>query len=332
MKKETKMEFTCKSAGRLDAIMSEALSLPRNQVEKLIKTVGVEINGLRVCKSSHKLLGGETIVYEFAEATKKEASYAVEFDVPILYEDDALLVVNKPPFLTVHGAPSVKEATLVDWLQARGISLSTLSGEERHGIVHRIDKETSGTLVVAKTNESHGALATQLEDKSMGRYYLAIIDLPLKENMVVDLPIGRNPNHRLKMAITKDGRVAKSAFCKIATSKDGKKELIAVKLFTGRTHQIRVHLGALSRHILGDGLYGFKSQNGTIPRVMLHAYVVYLTHPSTGNTLEVCAPWLDDFGMLLEHHFKKDDYYEKIQPDAIRHCFDTAHQWLRKDT
>ncbi len=326
------MEFTCKSLGRLDATMSEALGLPRTQVEKLIKNVGVEVDGKMIYKSSHKLLGGEVIQYHFIEATNGESSYEVDFAVPIVYDDDAFLVINKPPFLTVHGAPSVKEATLVDWLHVKGISLSTLSGEERHGIVHRIDKETSGALVVAKTNEAHGALAVQLEDKSMGRYYLAMIDVPLKENMVVDLPLGRNPNNRLKMAVNKEGRAAKSAFYKIATSKDGKKELIAVKLFTGRTHQIRVHLSALSRHILGDSLYGFKSQNGTIPRVMLHAYVVYLSHPSTGNALEICAPWMDDFDAILKHHFNKEDYDEKIKPDAIRHCFDDAHQWLRKDT
>ena len=325
------MEFISKSAGRLDAIMSDALALPRNQIEKLIKTVGVEVEGILVHKSSHKLLGGECIRYHFVEAPRGESVYPVNFDVPILYEDDAFLVVNKPPFLTVHGAPSVKEATLVDWLHVKGISLSTLSGEERHGIVHRIDKETSGALVVAKTNEAHNALALQLEDKSMGRYYLAVIDVPLKENMVVDLPIGRNPNHRLKMAVIQEGRSAKSAFYKIATSKDGKKELIAIKLFTGRTHQIRVHLSALSRHILGDSLYGFKSQNGTIPRVMLHAFVLYLSHPSTHVPLEMCAPWTDDFSAIVQHHFKEEDYNEKIKPDAIRHCFDHAHQWLRKD-
>jgi len=325
------MEFTCKSSGRLDATMSEALGLPRNQVEKLIKTIGVEVDGQRVCKSSHKLLGGEVIVYHFVEASKGKNAYEVNFDVPILYEDDAFLVVNKPPFLTVHGAPSVKEATLVDWLHVKGISLSTLSGEERHGIVHRIDKETSGALVVAKSNAAHTALAAQLESKSMGRYYLAIIDLPLKENIVLELPIGRNPNHRLKMAIMKEGRGAKSAFCKLATSKDGKKELIAVKLFTGRTHQIRVHLGALSRHILGDSLYGFKSQNGTIPRVMLHAYEVYLTHPNTHMPLSVHAPLLEDFETTLAHLFSKEEYDEKIKPDCVRHCFDAVDEWVRKD-
>ncbi|MDD3344182.1 MAG: RluA family pseudouridine synthase [Sulfurospirillaceae bacterium] len=326
------MEFICQEPNRLDSAMSEALGLPRNQVEKLIKTLGVIINGHVVTKCSTKLCGGERIEYDFAQAVESQSAYAINFDVAILYEDDDLLIINKPPFLTVHPAPSVKEATLVDWLKYKGISLSTISGEERHGIVHRIDKETSGALVVAKNNEAHYALSQQLEDKSMGRYYLALIDLALKEDIVVDLPVARNPNHRLKMAVMKHGRAAKSAFCKIALSKDNKIELIAAKLFTGRTHQIRVHLNALSRHIIGDSLYGFKSQNDTIPRVMLHAYILYLKHPKTGEVLRVKAPLMDDFEAQLLKKFDKETIDEKITCDNIISRFDTVSDWVRKDT
>ena len=326
------MEFTCKESKRLDAAMSEALELPRNQVEKLIKNVGVLVDGKLTTKCSSKLVEGNVVQYEFVQADESQSSYDVDFDVPILYEDDDLLVINKPPFLTVHGAPSVKEATLVDWLKAKGINLSTISGEERHGIVHRIDKETSGALVIAKNNEAHLSLSAQLEDKSMGRYYLAIIDLPLKDNIVVELPIGRSPNNRLKMDVLKrDGRMAKSAFTKLVTSLDGKKELIAAKLFTGRTHQIRVHLAALSRHILGDSLYGFKSQNSTIPRVMLHAYILYLKHPRTGQLLQINAPLWDDFDAYLSHYFSKEEVHEKITLDSIIDGFKLNDQWLRKD-
>ncbi|NCD13161.1 MAG: RluA family pseudouridine synthase, partial [Epsilonproteobacteria bacterium] len=149
------MEFTCKELKRLDVAMSEALNLPRNQIEKLIKNVGVYVNEHLTHKCSLKLQVSDVVRYEFIQAMESSSPYDVDFDVPVLYEDDDILVVNKPPFLTVHGAPSVKEATLVDWLQKRGISLSTISGEERHGIVHRIDKETSGALVIAKNNEAH---------------------------------------------------------------------------------------------------------------------------------------------------------------------------------
>jgi len=327
------MEFTCKETKRLDVAMSEALDLPRNQVEKLIKNIGVTVDGKHVNKCSLKLVEGNVVCYEFVEAEQSASDYAIDFDVPILYEDDDLLVVNKPPFLTVHGAPSVKEATLVDWLQHKGIHLSTISGEERHGIVHRIDKETSGALVIAKNNEAHLSLSAQLEDKSMGRYYLALIDLPLKDNIVVELPIGRSVNNRLKMDVAKrDGRVAKSAFAKLLTSRDGKKELISAKLFTGRTHQIRVHLQALSRHILGDSLYGFKSQNGTIPRVMLHAYILYLKHPKTGQMLQINAPLWNDFDAYLTHHFNKEEVNEKITLDSIVSGFESHERWVHKNS
>ena len=326
------MEFICKESKRLDVVMSETLNLPRNQVEKLIKNVGVYIDDKLTHKCSVKLVEGNVVRYEFVEANESPSQYEINFDVPILYEDDDLLVINKPPFLTVHAAPSVKEATLVDWLKFKGINLSTISGEERHGIVHRIDKETSGALVIAKNNEAHVSLSTQLEDKSMGRYYLAIIDLPLKENVVVELPIGRSLKNRLKMDVVKDGRMAKSAFAKLVLSKDTKKELIAAKLFTGRTHQIRVHLQALSRHILGDSLYGFKSQNGTIPRVMLHAYILYLKHPRTGQLLQINAPLWDDFNTYLTHHFTKEEVNEKITLDSIVNGFGSHDRWVYKNT
>ncbi|WNY98329.1 RluA family pseudouridine synthase [Sulfurospirillum sp. 'SP'] len=326
------MEFICKESKRLDVVMSETLNLPRNQVEKLIKNVGVYIDDKLTHKCSVKLVEGNVVRYEFVEANESPSQYEINFDVPILYEDDDLLVINKPPFLTVHAAPSVKEATLVDWLKFKGINLSTISGEERHGIVHRIDKETSGTLVIAKNNEAHVSLSAQLEDKSMGRYYVAIIDLPLKENVVVELPIGRSLKNRLKMDVVKDGRMAKSAFAKLVLSKDTKKELIAAKLFTGRTHQIRVHLQALSRHILGDSLYGFKSQNGTIPRVMLHAYILYLKHPRTGQLLQINAPLWDDFNTYLTHHFTKEEVNEKITLDSIVNGFGSHDRWVYKNT
>ena len=312
--------------------MSETLNLPRNQVEKFIKNIGVYVDEKLTHKCSIKLVEGNVVRYEFVEAEENPSHYEVNFDVPILYEDNDLLVINKPPFLTVHAAPSVKEATLVDWLKFKGINLSTISGEERHGIVHRIDKETSGALVIAKNNEAHVSLSSQLEDKSMGRYYLAIIDLPLKDNIVVELPIGRSLKNRLKMDVIKEGRMAKSAFAKIALSKDSKKELIAAKLFTGRTHQIRVHLQALSRHIVGDSLYGFKSQNGTIPRVMLHAYILYLKHPRTGQLLQINAPLWDDFNTYLTHHFTKEEVDEKITLDSIVNGFGSHDRWVHKNT
>jgi 23S rRNA pseudouridine1911/1915/1917 synthase len=315
------MKIENSEKGRLDAILAKKLNLPRNQIEKLIKNVGIKIDGIFTTKSSTKLNGSEIIEYEFVEVSSKKQRHKIDFDVEVLYEDDYVLVINKPPFLTVHPAPSVKEATLVDWLIQKGISLSTISGEERHGIVHRIDKETSGALVVAKTNEAHLGLSKQLEDKSMGRYYLALIDVPLKEDILVQKPLGRNPINRLKMAVVEKGRDAKSAFAPLCLSKDEKIQLISAKLFTGRTHQIRVHLQSLSRHILGDSLYGFKSQNSKINRVMLHAYAIYFKHPISNRYMQVTAPLFDDFKEILEKRFHKEYINEKIDLNYITHRF-----------
>ncbi len=318
------MTFTCKERGRVDVVMSKKLSLPRNQIEQFIKQIGIEVNAKKVKKCSFKLKVDDVIEYNFVQAKQKKESYEVDFDIDILYEDEDILVINKPPFLTIHPAPSVKEATVVDWLIKQGISLSTISADERHGIVHRIDKKTSGALVIAKNNEAHLGLSSQLLDKSMGRYYLALIDTPLKKDIIIDKPIARSRKNRLKMDIVAQGRRSKSAFCKLALSKDEKKELIGAKLFTGRTHQIRVHLSSMSRHILGDVLYGFKSQNSKIiPRVMLHAYILYLQHPKTGEFMQIIAPLFEDFEDILKKQFSKDEIDEKMDSNSIIKCFST---------
>ncbi len=310
---------------RLDKLLQEHLAQPRNQVEHFIKTHGVEVDGNEVRKCGMKLKGGETIRYTLPQKVSGTAA-KIDFDIDIIYEDEDLLIVNKPPHLTIHPAPSVKEPTLVDWLKHKGVSLSTLSGEERHGIVHRIDKETSGALVVAKHNQAHRSLSEQLQNRTMGRYYLAIIDLPLKEDIVVDKPIGRNPAHRTRMAVLNSGREARSAFVKLALSKAQKYELIGAKLFTGRTHQIRVHLESLSRHIINDFTYGFKKKRDIIGRVMLHAYLIYFIHPRTGEKIIQKAPLFEDFQSMLTSHFDMKDIDEKIDPPYLVSRFDAAHR------
>jgi len=311
--------FNTDAVGRLDKILTQALGVSRNQIEKLIKDGLVSVNSKVIVKPSFKVAEGDEIAYAFKEAEKREP-VEVDFDVEVLYEDEYLLVVNKPSGLVVHPAPSVKEATLVDWLVQKGISLSTISGEERHGIVHRIDKETTGALVVAKTNEAHEKLSAQLQDKSMGRYYLALIDHPLKEDTVVDKPIGRNPKNRLKMDVVPHGKTAKTAFAKLAVSPHDT-ELIAAKLFTGRTHQIRVHLNTLGRHILGDDLYGFKSKRDKIPRVYLHAYLLYLIHPVTGEKMEFIAPLFEDMRDYLTKYFTSESIEDALDPTRLKARF-----------
>jgi len=312
-------KFKTKIPNRLDKSLTNELAVSRNQVEKLIKDGLVSVNGKTITKTSYKVAEGDEVGYTFKEAEKRVVP-PIDFDVEILYEDEYLLIVNKPSGLVVHPAPSVKEPTLVDWLIHKGISLSTISGEERHGIVHRIDKETTGALVVAKTNEAHEKLSAQLQDKSMGRYYLALIDCPLKDDTIVDKPIGRNPKNRLKMDVVPQGKVAKTAFVKLAQTMYDV-ELIAAKLFTGRTHQIRVHLATLGRHILGDDLYGFKTKRDKIPRVYLHAYLLYLIHPDTGEKMEFVAPLFHDMTGYITKYFDQETVDNKINPKTLGSLF-----------
>ncbi|RXJ60864.1 RluA family pseudouridine synthase [Candidatus Marinarcus aquaticus] len=316
--------FIVSSPNRLDKFLSLQLDETRNQIEQLIKKECVKVDGKICTKTGLKLKEEQSVDVTFPQVEKKEAQ-AIDFDVEILYEDDSILVINKPSNLIVHDAPSVSEPTLVDWLKHQNISLSTISGEERHGIVHRLDKGTSGVMVVAKTNEAHQFLSEQLQDKSMGRYYLAIIDLPLKENVIIEKPIGRNPHNRLKMGVVENGRFAKSAFNKMALSKNEKYELISAKLFTGRTHQIRVHLSSINRHILGDNLYGFKGEFNKINRVYLHAYSLYLIHPLTKREMNFTAPLENDMTTFLENNFNTEEICDKINQTYIINSFSSAH-------
>ncbi len=320
--------FTVASPERLDTFLATHLDASRSAVAGLIKKSCVSVNGTPVEKPGLKLKAGDALSVILPEAPQAPEEYLPDFEVEILYEDDDILVINKPSGVVVHPAPSYKGATLVDWLKHRGIRLSTLSGEERHGIVHRIDKETSGAMVIAKTNEAHTGLSDQLQDRSMGRYYLALIDLPLKDHIVVDAPIARNPANRLKMGIVSGGKSAKSAFAKLQLSDDEKNELIAAKLYSGRTHQIRVHLGSLNRHILGDGLYGYKGNDSKINRVFLHAYLLYLIHPRSGEPMQFIARLPEDFQGILARAYTKEDYHEKITDSAVHHAFDRVDEWV----
>lgn len=313
-------KLVCKEPKRIDIFIAQSLKMTRNQVAILIKENGVYVNGIQTKKTGFRLEEGDAVTIPKVEPIV-EKEIMVDFEIPILYEDEHILVINKPPFLTVHPAPSVKEATVVDWLRLRGHTLSTLGGNLREGIVHRIDKETSGALVIAKTNEAHEGLAKQLKDQSMGRFYLAIIDMPLKEDLLIDKPITRNIKNRLRMNVAPHGRASKSAFVKLSLSKNEDMELIGAKLFTGRTHQIRAHLKSLSRYILGDDLYGFKSQKAKIPRVMLHAYGLHFLHPVTSKTLLFCAPLYEDFRSILAQHFNKEFFDETLPLTSLMDRF-----------
>lgn len=301
---------------RVDHFLSSELNESKNQVNQAIKNGLVQINS-KVCKKNGELLKiGDIVSFAPLQTPKQEVFCEFDYNIEVLYEDEDVLVLNKPPHLVVHSAPSVKEATLVDYLKAKGYQLSNLSGEERYGIIHRLDKDTSGAIAIAKSNQAHIALSKELKEKTMGRYYLALIDLPLKDKIEVECLMGRNPNNRLKMAKLPYGRYSKTTFIPLLGTSPS---LVVAKLDTGRTHQIRVHLETLSRHILGDKMYGKK--DNTSLRLMLHAYLMYFIHPISQKKILIKAPLFEDMLGFLKQNFSLEDIDEVISQEHILECF-----------
>jgi 23S rRNA pseudouridine1911/1915/1917 synthase len=332
-----KKQFIVDEVMRLDRFLTEQLDESRNQIEQLIKKGFVQIFSTekkeKKVKTGLKLQVGDLVKIELQDGNSfKSQEFSKEIlqktdwfnQIKIIYEDEYMMILDKPSGVVVHSAPSVKEPTLVDWLKVKGISLSTISGEERHGIVHRLDRGTSGLIVIAKSNKAHESLSLQLQDKSMGRYYLAFIDIPLKENITVEKSISRNRANRLKMGIVEGGKYAKTNFLKLVTSDNEKYELIAAKLFTGRTHQIRVHLESIHRHILGDSLYGFKGNLDKFSRVYLHAFGLYLNHPISGEKLHFYTDFPEDLKSFYLNNFTKEIYDKKIDLHFIIDSFNNS--------
>ena len=315
--------YICENTERLDTFLAAEIGQTRSQIAQLIKQECVYIDEKKVTRPGVKLKVQQTVKVEFPEA-KKAPALDVDFDVEILYEDDDILVINKPSGVTVHPAPSVKEATLVDWLKHKGIRLSTISGEERHGIVHRLDKGTSGAMVIAKNNEAHEFLSQQLQDKSMGRYYIAALNPPLKDNLTtIEANIGRSQHNRLKMACVETGKYAKTQFSSLLLSTDENTQLVACKLFTGRTHQIRVHLESINRHIIGDHIYALAPKQEKSERILLHAYIIYFIHPTTKEKLYFVAQLDEDMKDYINKKFNSEQIDEVMETDYIFNSFNT---------
>lgn len=319
-----KQTYICENAERLDRFLSTTIGDTRSQIAQLIKQGCVRVDGKITARPGVKLKSSQKVEVLFPQAKEAEA-LDVDFEVEILYEDDDVLVINKPSGVTVHPALSVKEATLVDWLKHKGIRLSTISGEERHGIVHRLDKGTSGTMVVAKNNRAHEFLSLQLQDKSMGRYYIAVITPPLKDDITeVESNIGRSANNRLKMACgLEHGKYAKTLFKQLALSANQREQLIACKLFTGRTHQIRVHLESMNRHILGDHIYALSPKTAKSERILLHAYIIYFIHPTTKEKLLFSAKMDEIMQTNIDNKFEKEILNEVMDTRYIMRSFST---------
>lgn len=293
MTTETILLIAETEASRIDAYLAANTDLTRSKIQKLIKDGAVALNG-KACKASSAVCAGDSIRILVPETDGDLLPEPENITLDVVYEDDNLAVINKPKGMVVHPAPGNPSGTLVNALLYRFQTLSGAGGEIRPGIVHRIDRMTSGLLVVAKNDFAHEALARQFAEHTAHREYLCLVHGNLKEDSgTVDAPIGRHKTDRKRMAVTEDGRRAVTHWHVL--ERFGTETLLDVRLETGRTHQIRVHMAYIKHPILGDEVYGSPAPKLGLNGQALHGYRLTFSHPRTGETMSFTAPLPDDF-------------------------------------
>jgi 23S rRNA pseudouridine1911/1915/1917 synthase len=286
---------------RLDVVIARTLDLPRAQVTGRIDAGEVTVDGA-VVRRSHRVRPGERVALEAVEASPGPPPPPLP---PIRFRDEHLVVVAKPPGLVVHPGAGHPSGTLVDALAAAGIALAPAGGEGRPGVVHRLDRDTSGLLVVACTDPVHAALVDALRRREVARRYLALVDgVPKARVGRIEAPIGRDPVHRRRFATIPEGKPSTTRYTTLATGDvDGRPvSLLACRLESGRTHQIRVHLTAIGHPVLGDPVYGPRPTVAAelgLPRPALHAGRLAFTHPVTGATIDLAEPLPNDLVAAL---------------------------------
>ncbi|KMT21439.1 RluA family pseudouridine synthase [Clostridium cylindrosporum] len=283
---------------RIDVYLSENIEdMSRSQIKKLIDDETVKVNG-KIIKSNYKTKENDSLEITIPEPKNLEL-IAEDIDIDIIYEDDDIAVVNKAKGMVVHPAAGNYTGTLVNALLYKCNNLSSINGVIRPGIVHRIDKDTSGVLVIAKNDMAHRSLSEQIKNHTVKRCYLALTEGVIKvDSGTVNAPIGRHPVERKKMAITeKNSRHAITHFKVIERFQ--RNTLIEARLETGRTHQIRVHMAHLGYPLVGDPVYGFKKQKFNIKGQALHARTLGFMHPRTGEYVEFSSDIPDDFKRVL---------------------------------
>ena len=301
------IEITAEESGeRIDALLARLVpELTRSAAQRLLEEGLVTLGGVPV-KKNRRTEPGEVYAALLPEPELPEPE-PQDIPLDIVYEDADVVVVNKPRGMVVHPAPGHPDGTLVNALLWHcGASLSGVGGERRPGIVHRIDKDTSGLIIAAKNDYAHLALSAQLADRSLSRVYEAVARGEFREEAgTVDAPIGRHPTERKRMAVTERGSRPAVTHWEVIARYRGWTH-IRCRLETGRTHQIRVHLAAIGCPLLGDRLYGRVSEE--LARPALHSAALTLSHPLTGDLVSVRAPLPEDMrGVLAEHEIKTSE-------------------------
>lgn len=304
---EKRFFFSEQQNKRLDLFLSEQTEeFTRSRLKKLIEEGKVTVNGKLVKKAGEEVKYGAEIVVDVPAPVEYQAT-AENIPVEIVYEDGDFAVVNKPQGMTVHVGNGNESGTLVNALLYSLDSLSGIGGVLRPGIVHRIDKDTTGLLVVAKNDKAHVSLASQIEKKTCKRTYYALLEGNVKEEQGrIETEIGRHPTDRLKMAVLTGGKgkIAITDY-QVKTHFGSDYTLCRFDLQTGRTHQIRVHAKHMGYPVVGDPVYGFKKQKIKTDGQLLHAHKLSLTHPSTGERMTFTAPLPTVFQEILEKLYAK---------------------------
>lgn len=285
------------SAGhRLDVVLAKVLDRSRSACAELIRSGGVRIDG-RAVKASHVLARGERI-HVRAVPPREPSAQPQDLPIEIVYDDADLCVVDKPAGMATHPARGTPDGTLVNALLARLGTLPAINGVRRPGIVHRLDKDTSGLLVVAKNERAMLALSRAMAQRRIKRRYdAAVVSVPTNRRGAIDAPIGRDPHDRTKFTVREDGRRALTHY--VVSEAYGMAALLKVELETGRTHQIRVHCAAIGHPLIGDATYGPEEPDFGMKRQALHAAELAFDHPVTHQAMNFRAPWPHDFSDLI---------------------------------
>jgi 23S rRNA pseudouridine1911/1915/1917 synthase len=281
---------------RADAFLASVSEHSRAFIAGLIKQ-GLIRSGEALLKPSDRVKAGQ--VFDLSLPEPRQASIRPQpLPIDIVYEDEALAVVNKPRGLAVHPGAGVYDGTMVNALMYRLGSLASVGGEVRPGIVHRLDKDTTGLLLVAKTDPAHRSLSEQLQRREVKREYIALVHGNIAaDEGVVDAPIARHPRERTRMAVVSGGRAARTHFAVL--HRYGDMTLLRLMLDTGRTHQIRVHMAHIQHPVVHDPVYGTKADRQKGKAQLLHAFRLGFTHPTTGEPKVFTAPLPDDFEAVL---------------------------------
>lgn len=294
------IEVSCNNKGkRIDAFVSEQIEdISRTMAQRLIDSGKILVNSKKV-KSSYKVETNDVVYVEIPEATETKIE-AQDIPVPIIYEDDDIIVVNKPKGMVVHPANGNPDGTLVNAVLAMcKSSLSGIGGEIRPGIVHRLDKDTSGLIIIAKNDKAHINMSKQIQDRLVTKKYIALVRGVLPEDeATIDMPIARSQKDRKKMDVSKNGKNAVTHFKVI--KRYNKYTLIDIKIDTGRTHQIRVHMSHIGYPIVGDSVYSNGKNEFGVEGQMLHAKSLDFKHPITGKQMHLEAPLPEYFEKIIE--------------------------------